>query len=480
MRRFYLLLLLVFVLFISLTSVSYAYTLDDVFSYAEQLKDTIINNNAGSAYNNAFDFCYNKMVTNSTAFYNMFNQYYSTADSFSVNYYYSSATSYGVRISCFTGNTSVGHSSTTFSDGSYERCWVSGGTFLGSMYLSHGWGVERQPSTKADNFSCSSYSYNMPKGFYLVATGDYSATGYNGFFINGLTPPYTGPEFTVSTFNTTTIPIYANGQSENFQKLQFTTQMRLKDLGNITNFSEVYAIKGNFGPYVTDDIIDGSQSEFYYNKFGGTQNGSLVFYSDTGLVQIRTSKLIPKQGYNLNLAYQTEKNGEWTDFADVNFYALYYGDLSSSGDLVSPDLNSTVDIGFVRALDEFFNPTSGEISEASESIFQNPFGSGEFFGITYTDYDDWGFGDFVIGLFEGIYNIFNDFTDVSINFGFLGTVSSEAFITTGSVHNFLAIFTDAIFIIMMVFWYFRLVRAFSTFDLTAISKYDFDQMFNMF
>ena len=145
----------------------------------------------------------------------------------------------------------------------------------------------------------------------------------------------------------------------------------------------------------------------------------MVFYEDTGLVQIRTNKLIPGQGYNLNFAYQTERNGEWIDFADVNFYAYYYGSNPSSGDLVSPDLNSTVDIGFVGALDEFFNPTSGDISQASESIFQNPYGSGEFFGIVYEDYDDFGFGDFVVGFFQGLYNIFTDFNDVTIGFGML-------------------------------------------------------------
>ena len=374
MRRFYLLLLLVFVLFISLTSVSYAYTIDDVLSYSYQLKDKTSTSGGGTQ---AYDFMYTKLNQYWTSINNAINSYASDCSYFIVGcqYAYSSYNDSGNRvyIHCFTNSPPLTHSNYLSGTNTYEKVNFSTNSnyYKGSLSVRANNGALNWYS-ETSNYICADINGNPPKGFFLIADGDYSS--YVNYNINGLIPPYTGPEFTVSTFNTSTIPVFANGQTENFQKLQFTTQMRLKDLGNITNFSEVYAIKGNFGPYVTDDIIDGSQSEFYYNKFGGTQNGTLVFYSDTGLVQIRSSKLIPKQGYNLNLAYQTEKNGEWTDFADVNFYALYYGDLSSSGDLVSPDLNSTVDIGFVRALDEFFNPTSGEISEASESIFQKDFG----------------------------------------------------------------------------------------------------------
>lgn len=408
MKRLYLLLLGVFVLFISLTSVSYAYTLDDLFDYSDQLYNTTgIYTNVKKGCKVILDYetqirnIYNNNNINASSFVVIFTDYGYGMTSVSLNF----SDSPDVTMSIASASSSVNWINYT----NIWKKWISlsnnGSGTYSLTYNSTGTNINNGGSTYSNTYG--------------LVTSSYTGPFYNYNLQNNFIPPYTGPEFTVSTFNTSTIPIFANGQTENFKKLQFTTQMRLKDLGYISNFSEVYAIKGYFGPYVTDDIIDGSQAEFYYNRFGGTQNGSLVFYQDTGLVQIRTSKLIPKQGYNLNLAYQTEKNGEWTDFADVNFYALYYGDLSSSGDLVSPDLNSTVDVGFVRALDEFFNPTSGEISEASESIFQDPFGSGEFFGITYTDYDDWGFGDFVIGLFEGIYNIFNDFTDVSISFGML-------------------------------------------------------------
>ena len=97
MKRFYLLLLVVFVLFISLTSVSYAYTLDDVFTYASQLTDVIINNGAGSSYNNTYSVCYNVLSSKETQVENLFNQNYSSADSFAVNYLHNS-TGIGIRI----------------------------------------------------------------------------------------------------------------------------------------------------------------------------------------------------------------------------------------------------------------------------------------------------------------------------------------------------------------------------------------------
>ena len=78
MKRFYLLLLLVFVLFISLTSVSYAWTYDDLLGYCQQCADIDINTSNG--YKKGFNYLYQSLLSKDTQIRSLLQQHFSSAE----------------------------------------------------------------------------------------------------------------------------------------------------------------------------------------------------------------------------------------------------------------------------------------------------------------------------------------------------------------------------------------------------------------
>lgn len=170
------------------------------------------------------------------------------------------------------------------------------------------------------------------------------------------------------------------------------------------------------------------------------------------------------------------------------------GDLTTTNNLLN-NLTNVVKSGDNAIISELQNLQSGE--NAKFEYWQNEYlnffnysgdynyilRSGDFLGITidYNDYDDWGFGDFVVNLFQNILYILSSSEDTTINFGFLGDISSADFkIQNSAINTFISVISNGLCLIMIIFFYYRLIKAIASLNLDKLSKYDFDSLFNLF
>lgn len=261
-------------------------------------------------------------------------------------------------------------------------------------------GTMRVSTTSNGNTSWGNFPYNdAVDGFYCYTTIPISTrllTLGAGEEIGGSYLVYNGPTFTPSANGSIEV-IASNGVTEIMTRLPFSyTGNRDWTLGYLSDYSDVYSIFGYFGPmFVSGDQLwtESYQNIFSYNIYGGTQNGGLIFDSSTGKISIKREKLVNMQGYNLLLTYIYRNGESSSDIGSFNYYAYFFNLSISSGDLVSPDINSTVDIGMLNALDDYFSYDSGEafalssLFSFSGDFLSGDFLSGDIYGkIGYNDY----------------------------------------------------------------------------------------------
>lgn len=192
----------------------------------------------------------------------------------------------------------------------------------------------------------------------------------------------------------------------------------------------------------------------------------------------------------LNIQYND--GSSWSDLDNYLLYFTVPGNSSSSGELLNPDFNSDIDLSVIQAFNSLFpddDISNQQLQEIAGSFFSGDiFSSGDlflsgdvFFGVTFNDFDDWGFGDLVKWFYNGVFYTLTTYSDTSLDLGFLGTISSSSFIIeNGIINNFLSVFTGSFLLIMLIFFYWRFIIKLSTLDLQGLLSYNADNMFHLF
>lgn len=402
-------------------------------------------------------------------------QYDSVYNRFTGNYSYSNCSGgYAILIgkgSYYSGTSTVGHLSTTpllyivLQSGNYSKSYFyNQSNNISNTYYTR-WldivsslqfnssGTVATPNNYFDDLTSDCYIYttvDIKTRRFTIDAGE----EYGGSYLN------TRPIFTPIDYNGY-VSVTSNGVTVAIPRLIFSyTGQSYFTLGYLSNYkdnNEFYNLDGNFGPYVTDDIIDGSMASFHFDYENGALNGSLAFNYDTGAISIKATKLIDLQTYNLYLQYSAF-NGTYQDLGSFDYYATYYTTHVTSGELISPDLNSTVDIGFVNALDDFFdydNVNSGDLDymlnsnifnfTTSGDLYSGDLFSGDifnklgFFGKSNNKYDL-----FIYRIYKNILNVLGSNTDYSITISYRNFSKtlhgSDFYVPSGPLKTFISLF----------------------------------------
>lgn len=344
-----------FVLFLLLSvfmlygSCSFAYTIDDFISFTSQVRDL----------NSNFNTCTNQILNNSESLKRDLSSYNPTTIivtnanwTASFNTTILRFRSTPIKIDIYTNSISI------------QSAYRNRSQWYEALFLNGVWQVSNASS---DIQSCANTST-----FGLIDLDNQSFDNwYNNYFNGKFIPPYTGPVFTPSNNGTIQV-IASNNLSENMTRLPFTYSGQSDwTLGYLTDYDGVYSIFGNFGPMFYREgqlYTEAYQNAFSYNIYSGTNNGGLLFDPTTGRISIKREKLVNKQAFSLLLQYRLNNGDVVEDIGDYHYYAYFYNLNISSGDLMSPELNSTVDIGMLNALDEYFNYSSGDSDNINYSI----------------------------------------------------------------------------------------------------------------
>lgn len=297
-------------------------------------------------------------------------------------------------------------------------------------------------------------------------------------------------------FNPTTtsgyINITANGVTESFIRRPFSYSVNNTRLGYISNPDDFYAIEGYLSYFI--DISGDSNVLETIAGFTKNQNGiysNNLFITSQGEITVKTSKLLNMQGVALYFRYKEDVNSSYEYSDEYYYYTYFYGTNPESGDLISPDLNSTADVGLVNALSDFFNTDSGEsnvpyiinsVFPSGDVNFSGDFlPSGDIFGIPYVSYDNWGLGDFVVWTFKGFANAFTNYEDVTLNAGFLGNISTADFkLPQNAASSLIGFLANSFLLIRFLLWYWNLTITISTLDYEHLSGYEIDNNFFLF
>lgn len=285
------------------------------------------------------------------------------------------------------------------------------------------------------------------------------------------------------------IDIYNNGSYlGTAHLLRFSNYGNRVLLGTFKNFSNVRNIEGTFGPFVSPDIIDGTQAQFNYTN-GLTYNGSLIFDSSNGNLYVDSKKLIYNQAFGLSIQFRQNLMSEWDLLDDFYYYAVPLEFSGTSGEMISPNLNNNTDIGFINAFEEILsdNNYSGNLqyilSNELLNLFSGDAYSGDFLNSeTYMNifggvedklgtYDE----NFVYSIYRNVISCFETFSDdESITFDLRGepftVYSSQFYVPEGALKVFIKMFLLGGFVILFITQLFSIRHILLTFDLNSFTK----------
>lgn len=380
-----------------------------------------------------------------------------------------------------------------------------------SNALYNNWNISpftNQVYYRVNDNGASEYSYqafnNLVNPFYCYTTVNINTRiltlnageEYGGNYITP--PPYTGPVFTPSN---NTINVYNNNQLvEVANRLPFGYVFpNTSTLGYLSDYSEnFYALDVNMSvvnEIDANNFYSDNLASLNYNLYTGTRSNGLQFDLSNGKLSVTSTLLIPNQLYFLTIYYKDTRDDDWLYVGDkdYSFYSYFYTTSPTSGDAISPDLVKTLSPEIINTMREIGNNNpnypyiiNNSIGLSSGDINHNGFPSGElvsgdFFGINYQDYDDFGFGDFVYRFFYGLYYVLTDYNNVTIDFGILGSFNSSQFVISEPfLANFVSLFSNAFLIIVLIWFYYYFYKHISILDLEKIFKYDIDNLFDLF
>lgn len=309
--------------------------------------------------------------------------------------------------------------------------------------------------------------------------------------------PYTGPVFSPS--NNGNINVVApNGQSESMLRLPFSYSGQNDwTLGYLSDYKDVYQIHGYFGPmfFVSGELYtEGYQNTFLYDKYYGVNNNNLVFDKSSGRISINKNSLLNKQAYNLYLSYTLDLTSTTEDIGDFNYYAYYYNLSISSGDLMSPDLNSTVDVSIVRALTDYFNFNSGDADSLNYVLDSNIFNfslSGDLFSgdialkMGYKDYFDNDYSSFIYSIYRNVLTLLSEEgTNSHITFNLRGNTyniyARDFSVPDGALKSFIRLFLISGYVYLIYLQIHSIIFAITILDFNSLlHSFDRDHSFFM-
>lgn len=324
------------------------------------------------------------------------------------------------------------------------------------------------------------------------------ASNYGGFYLNDkYIPPYTGPVFSPS--NNGNINVVApNGQSESMLRLPFSYSGQNDwTLGYLSDYKDVYQIHGYFGPMVFASgelYTEGYLNTFIYDKYYGVNNNNLIFDKSSGRISINKNSLLNKQAYNLYLSYTLDSTSTSEDIGDFNYYAYYYNLSISSGDLMSPDLNSTVDVSIVRALTDYFNFYSGDADSLNYVLDSNIFNfslSGDLFSgdialkMGYKDYFDNDYSSFIYSIYRNVLTLLSDEgTNSHITLNLRGNTyniyARDFSVPDGALKSFIRLFLITGYVYLIYLQIHSIIFAITILDFNSLlHSFDRDHSFFM-
>ena len=225
------------------------------------------------------------------------------------------------------------------------------------------------------------------------------------------------------------------------------------------------------------------QEMYYKNKYISTSNGVKWLEESNG------GTTIPP--INQNIGQITNTSGDVTGSVNLNGLQEYLVSIVQTIKSGDDKIVATLESGeranqerFEFWQQQYYEFMSGDQNKIDGLVSGEIFNaSGDFFGINYDDidFDNWGFGEFFVGVINAILNTAVSTTDVSYNAGFLGTISSADFIIANNdVRSFISYVTNSILILTTIFFYYRFIKKVCTFDLNLLRDYDIDNMINIF
>lgn len=402
-------------------------------------------------------------------------------DSFYFNYYYNgNGRSY---YSTMTTGTQFGQGATSYFTQDFT---ISKGCLIANLANNStgSW------SNIVNNTNIGTSSNDNNNSYYVLLrdiNGKWFEYSYNDFSVgvsNNL-------QFIPNQYNGT-ITLQVSGESVDFMRLNFDRSIGSSglNLGYFTGFED-YDINCTSGPYLYNFIYSRTLGDTtYYCKNGTINSNNALYLVKNGNklnLYINPQYYLYEQGYHVLISTKSrdQDDSSYLYFDSLDFACLPLGDNRTNGDfLINPDINGNYDLGYIYNLNGYFgsNPevTNNNINYTLTNLF--PSGeSGDFFGLSFIDRDNWGFGQLVLWVYDGFINLLTNFDNVTINFGILGDISSASFsINNNTILTFLSLFTNSFCIILVVFWYYKLIRSISTLNLSAVSSFSFDNNFKMF
>lgn len=416
------LLLLVFVLFISLTSVSYAYTLDDLFEYSDQLYNTTgIYTNVKKASKVILDY--------ETQIRTMYNNNNVNASSFVVIY---SDLGYGmIQISLNFSNSSNVPMSIASSSSRID--WSSYSTYWNKYIVLYNGGSSTYSLTyygSGTNINNGGSSYNNTYGLVLTS---YTGPFYNYNLQNNYIAPIEPPQYSFIPYNNETVRVVlSNTLSGDSLKLPFSYNDEWVKIGYIENWQDLDGFSMGWGPilYTSGDETYGNTTAYVtYDKKNGTlSNGLITFMNiDSGNVFINTDTLYDRQLYTLYIDAHIGDNYfpiylNGSEY-DPTFYAYF-----RTTDISVPSNNSGISNEYYQSLPPsltgFLSSTNTDFNDVQKnnidyylnSIFNGLSGdwvSGDFIG--QLGYDDKSDNDFSILIYSIYRNILDSITSSDTN-----------------------------------------------------------------
>lgn len=316
------------------------------------------------------------------------------------------------------------HTSSTSSTSSLSlHCWNSTTTVdtsnLVSISPSHfviSFADYRDTSNVNWKTTSNNATFNREQKMYFFGLVETNSTLPDdpNLLLNGYNPSTF--EFNLATVRT--IPVTYNNVTETFYKFNYSRSVGSWMLGDFTADSgDLVQIK--LYRFLNDEYTDffaGSDKKGdYINNYGlGITYDNHVF--------VNNAQLYYNQGYKLMI----DLNGESVD--SYLIYFLPYSSNASSGDLISPDVDTNADLKIIQSIEDLVDPQ--EVDTVYDEYIDKP--SGELLGLLgYDDYNNY-YSDYIKSLFTQLQVALDGTEGVSFTFPFMGrniTIYSIDFIT---------------------------------------------------
>lgn len=215
---------------------------------------------------------------------------------------------------------------------------------------------------------------------------------------------------TFSPYNDGNISVYYNSISDTFLKYNISRSVPSWALGRIEGLSGDIRVDVKLNRYMNSEFTTSvGHAQWYGGQF--TSYGGLSIATD-GVVYIDNTKLYYNQGYYLTF----DLDGENVD--NYPLYFLPYASTATSGELLSPEIDTNSDLDILNNLQELVNIQNIGI------IYDNSFSgdSGDVLGsLGYNDYSNNYYYTYFSDILGELHDTLLNSGDRSVTFNLMGT-----------------------------------------------------------